>query len=239
MKADKHEMKKIISDIIEPFVEYIDAFGYHHYLPEYQLYPPVVCKCKPVSRFPSCIQCTGKTANGYTPQTQYLPVAPPGSENYDPEAYESYNAPIQRRIWGASRATQSQYLETIGALNVYEPPTLKFNLVNWNQMSDRANPHVVNRNVPSRGNSTKYSLTRHRPGAQSAPGAGVDVKHGSYDRYLARLKGKKALRTEAKEIENPAYGNKRRYYGLSTSGRVGLSGVNARCNTKTPDLCFK
>ena len=60
-------------------------------------------------------------------------------------------------------------------------------IVNWNQSSDRAKPHVVVRNVPSRGNSTKYSLTRHRPGAQSAPGAGVDVKHGSYDRYLARL----------------------------------------------------
>lgn len=239
MKADKQEMKKKIVEYIDPFIEYIDAFGYHHYSPESQLYPPQVCRCSPATKFPSCIQCRGNTANGITPKTQYLPVAPPGSENYNPEAYESYNAPIQRRIWGASRATQSQYLETIGALNVYEPPTLKFNLVNWNQMSDRANPHVVNRNVPSRGNSTKYSLTRHRPGAQSAPGAGVDVKHGSYDRYLARLKGKKALRTEAKEIENPAYGNKRRYYGLSTSGRVGPSGVNARCNTRIPDLCFK
>ena len=227
MKADEQDMKKKIDE----FIEYIDAFGYHHYSPESKLYPPQVCRCKPATRFPACIQCKGNTAN--------LPVAPPGSENYNPEAYESYNAPIQRRIWGASRATQSQYLETIGALNVYEPPTLKFNLVNWNQMSDRAKPHVVQRNVPSRGNSTKYSLTRHRPGAQSAPGAGVDVKHGSYDRYLARLKGKKALRTEAREIENPAYGNKRRYYGLSTSGRVGPSGVNARCNTKIPDFCFK
>ena len=28
-------------------------------------------------------------------------------------------------------------------------------------------------------------------------GAGVDIKHNSYDRYLARLKGKKPLRQQA------------------------------------------
>ena len=87
---------------------------------------------------------------------------------------------------------QSQYLDSIASLNVYSPPTLKIG-VNWNQMSDRPVPHVVKRNVPSRGNSTKYSITRHRPGAQSAPGSGVDVKHGSYHRYLERLKGKGKL----------------------------------------------
>jgi hypothetical protein len=35
-----------------------------------------------------------------------------------------------------------------------------------------------------------------RPGSMSAGGSkGVDMKHGSYDRYLARLKGKSVLRT--------------------------------------------
>jgi hypothetical protein len=62
--------------------------------------------------------------------------------------------------------------------------------VNWNQMSDRNVAHIQRVIVPSHGDSTKRTLTRARPGACSAGGVGVDVKHGSYDRYLARLKGK-------------------------------------------------
>jgi hypothetical protein len=61
---------------------------------------------------------------------------------------------------------------------------------NWNQSSDRNLAHIQKVIVPSRGNSTKQTLTRARPGACSAGGVGGDVKHGSYDRYLARLKGK-------------------------------------------------
>ena len=44
--------------------------------------------------------------------------------------------------------------------------------------------------VPTRGNSTKQTLTRLRPGALSPGGEGVEVKHGSYERYLLKLKGK-------------------------------------------------
>ena len=92
--------------------------------------------------------------------------------------------------------------------------------VNWNQMSDRAVPGIVKRNVPSRGNSTKYSITRERPGSQSAPGAGVDVKHGSYHRYLERLKGKGPARTQPPAPGNtaqPLYGNKTRSFGVSNT----------------------
>lgn len=62
--------------------------------------------------------------------------------------------------------------------------------INWNQFSDRNIAHIQKVIVPSRGSSTRRTLTRARPGACSAGGAGIDVKHGSYDRYLARLKGK-------------------------------------------------
>lgn len=128
----------------------------------------------------------------------------------------TYSDANQKRIWKSSRVAQSQYLDSIASLNVYSPPTLKIG-VNWNQMSDRPVPHVVKRNVPSRGNSTKYSITRHRPGAQSAPGSGVDVKHGSYHRYLERLKGKGPSRTQLPNHNIPLYGNKTRYYGVSNS----------------------
>ena len=39
-----------------------------------------------------------------------------------------------------------------------------------------------------------------RPGSTSAPGVGVDIKHNSYDRYLAKLKGRGPLRTEKENI---------------------------------------
>jgi hypothetical protein len=60
----------------------------------------------------------------------------------------------------------------------------------WHNQSSKSQAGVVSKNVPSRGNSTKSTLTRHRPGAASAPGLGVDVKHGSYERYLLRKKSK-------------------------------------------------
>jgi hypothetical protein len=100
-----------------------------------------------------------------------------------------------KRIENTVRVPSSEYTMNKSALNVYTPPQSQFAYVNWNQMSDRAVPGVTKSNVPSNGNSTKSSVTRLRPGSTSAAGKGVDMKHGSYDRYLARLKGKSVLRT--------------------------------------------
>ena len=100
-----------------------------------------------------------------------------------------------KRIENTVRVPSSEYTMNKSALNVYTPPQNQFAYVNWNQMSDRAVPGVTRSVVPSHGNSTRISLTRMRPGSMSAPGKGVDMKHGSYDRYLARLKGKSVLRT--------------------------------------------
>ena len=101
-----------------------------------------------------------------------------------------------KRIENTVRVPSSEYTMNKSALIVYTPPKSQFAYVNWNQMSDRAVPGVTHSNVPSHGNSTRSSLTRMRPGSMSAGGSkGVDMKHGSYDRYLARLKGKSVLRT--------------------------------------------
>jgi hypothetical protein len=113
-----------------------------------------------------------------------------------------------------------------GALNVYTVPVATYQNVNWNQMSDRAVPGVVHRNVPSHGSSTHSSITRMRPGSMSAASTnqqgskGVDMKHGSYDRYLAKLKGKKPLRTQTQlSTANvvPVKGNKTRMFGIAYS----------------------
>ena len=125
----------------------------------------------------------------------------------------------QRRIQNVVRVPASEYTQNLAGLNVYEKPLAKYANVNWNQMSDRAQPGVVRSNVSSHGNSTRHSITRMRPGSSSAAGQGVDMKHGSYDRYLNRLKGKGPYRTETKAAPAPIQGNKVLKYGIVNSYR--------------------
>lgn len=55
-----------------------------------------------------------------------------------------------------------------------------------------------NRYVPSRGSSTRGSVSGQRPGSLAPGGIGVDVKHNHYARYLERKKGGVILRGENK-----------------------------------------
>ena len=117
----------------------------------------------------------------------------------------------QKIIQNTVRVKSSLYTMNLGALNVYQRPRTTFGLadnsvsvyvvppsVNWNQMSDRKDPHiqtVVTGSGSTYGaSSTKRTITRLRPGALSPGGSGVDIKHNSYDRYLNRLKGKGPVR---------------------------------------------
>ena len=88
----------------------------------------------------------------------------------------------QKRIWNTCRVDSSQYVMNKSAVASYSHKI-------WNQQSDRENPSVQTVYNPSHGNSTKYTLTRDRPGACSPGGEGCDIKFNSYDRYLKRLKG--------------------------------------------------
>lgn len=98
----------------------------------------------------------------------------------------------QKIIQKTVRVPSSLYSMNLASLNVYQTPESTYN-VNWNQMSDRKIPHEQKAVVP-RSRSTRHSYTWHYPGYQSPGGKGVDIKHGSYDRYLAKLKGKGPLR---------------------------------------------
>jgi hypothetical protein len=117
----------------------------------------------------------------------------------------------QKQIWNTVRVPASEYIMNKSALNVYSGTK------SWNSQSDRLRPSNTTLCVPSRGNSTKYSITRMRPGACSAPGKGVDIKHNSYDRYLAKLKGRGPLRTQKNSFESAKQGNKTKYYGIAYS----------------------
>ena len=65
-------------------------------------------------------------------------------------------------------------------------------------MSDRPVPSVQRASIPT-GYATSMnrrhtSVTSSKPGSQTPGGAGCDIKHNSYDRYLNRLKGKAPMR---------------------------------------------
>lgn len=118
---------------------------------------------------------------------------------------------ILKQIQNTVRAPASIYTMNLAGLNAYEKPNDIYKVVevagsfyivspgvNWNQMSDRRQPHiqkvVTSSGSTYGGNSLKRSLVRCRPGAGSPGGSGVDIKHNSYDRYLNRMKGKAPLR---------------------------------------------
>jgi hypothetical protein len=117
----------------------------------------------------------------------------------------------QKIIQNTVRVKASLFTMNLGALSVYQRPNVEYKLVdvsgsnylvspgvNWNQMSDRKEPHIqvvkTGAGTGYHSSSTKRTITSNRPGAMSPGGSGVDIKHNSYDRYLNRIKGKAPLR---------------------------------------------
>ena len=97
------------------------------------------------------------------------------------ENFESMSS----RVWGNPNSLRNQSDRTTPSrsgmwtsIGTRQPPFGQFNGI----------PGYVN--APTRGNSTKTTITANKPGAMTPGGQGVDVKHGSYDRYLAKKKGK-------------------------------------------------
>jgi len=126
----------------------------------------------------------------------------------------------QKIIQNTVRVKSSLYSMNLAALNVYQKPKYLPQLVdisgtnyiaggnvNWNQMSDRKEPHIQNVKTASGStygaSSTKSSVVRLRPGSMSPGGVGVDIKHNSYERYLNRIKGKGPVR---RGVIPPNYG---------------------------------
>lgn len=112
---------------------------------------------------------------------------------------------IEKQIQNQVGVYESQYTDVLGTLNIGSnylgyPKAFalhssvwgnKFNLRN---QSDRRVPHFMKfTNVPTRGNSLRSTITANKPGAMTPGGYGVDVKHGSYARYLGKLKAKELL----------------------------------------------
>lgn len=104
--------------------------------------------------------------------------------------------PIQQRIWHTVGVQSSAYASRIATAAIKGGPGNRpvaapgVSNLNWRQSSDRARPHIQSSVVPSKGNSLRGTLTSLRPGASAPGGSGVDIKHNSYARYLAKKRSR-------------------------------------------------
>lgn len=112
-----------------------------------------------------------------------------------------YKLGIERQILNQTSMSGSQFIQDYASKTVSKNILQNKEAISYSSswgsknnlrgQSDRAlpskNPTYIN--VPTRGNSTKTSITSNKPGGMDSGGAGVDVKHGSYHRYLAKKKG--------------------------------------------------
>ena len=114
----------------------------------------------------------------------------------------------QQRIQNTVRVPTGQYLDNLTSLTVRgyadeNKPGDQTNFVNQSQASDRANLSVQKQIVNP----------RLRPGKLGPGGVGVDVKHNSFDRILARKKAQN-IRTDSTAVSTPKYGNRVKKYGI-------------------------
>jgi hypothetical protein len=145
----------------------------------------------------------GKTAIVYNNSNKILGLPPYYYRLRSCDTNLTSNTPANqyqrlKLIQNTVRVPSSIYTSNLGPLNAYKQPTAATQGVCWNQMSDRPVPSVQRVTVPTGSNNSlnnrHYSVTSSKPGSQTPGGAGCDIKHNSYDRYLNRLKGKGPLR---------------------------------------------
>ena len=172
---------------------------------------------------------------------QYLPTQCKSCMSFDPSgtliSFGNDQGAKQKRIWNQVRVSQSEYLlsratwSVVGGRNNFANTAngAKYPYLNWNQMSDRVKPHIQTAYHPSRGNSTKTTLTSIKPGACAPAGKGVDVKHDSYARYLARKKSR-ALKI-GPSAPSANFGNKTHPYNITMN-------IGARPSLINSGSCF-
>jgi hypothetical protein len=137
----------------------------------------------------------------------------------------------QKRIWNQVRVPSSLYLMNVSALTSAAERLQNGPCVNWNQRSDRQHPSIQTAYHPTRGNSTKRTLTSEKPGACAPGGTGCDIKHDSYARYLNRKKAGSLRTQDTNKATTPNYGNK--------TYAINAVATSIDCNCKPNNICIK
>jgi hypothetical protein len=127
---------------------------------------------------------------------------------------------VQKKIWKQVRVPSSQHTSVLSATHA-SADSAKYPFVNWNQSSNSSVPSRQVVYVPSRGNSTRSTVTSLRPGALSAGGEGIDIKHNSYARYFSRINSNNLATCSSSTSLIPLYGNKNSNYGILSSSWCG------------------
>ena len=127
----------------------------------------------------------------------------------------------QKKILKQVQISESQLTDVQAAFSIGNDYYQNGPVIGKQVMSDRTIPSIQTRYIGRRGgykgNSVKYSITSHKPGSTGPTGSGVDIKHGSYARYLGKLKTPPL--TEVVEEHPPKFGNK----------TANLSLINTKC----------
>ena len=119
------------------------------------------------------------------------------------DASSSHNViQIQKEIQNQLHTSSSNYTQVISSLNIAQDINNSITKKPWHNASDRTQAHgQVSINVKTSQKENK----------------GVDVKHNSYDRYLAKKKSSTLKTQNTQTIQPlPIRGNKTKYYSLTT-----------------------
>ena len=121
----------------------------------------------------------------------------------DASASSSHNIiQIQKEIQNQLHSSSSNYTQVISSLTISKDITNSTYKKPWHNASDRAQAH---------GQVSTNVKTSHKENK------GVDIKHNSYDRYLAKKKSGTLKTQKTQTIQpSPLEGNKTKYYSLTT-----------------------
>ena len=152
--------------------------------------------------------CSSNELNPYTPKLPIKCTSCP--ENYVQDLRKIY---IQKQIQNTVRVPASLYITDLAALTVRGPqsgpnsnkPLQQFYYVNESQASDRNRLHF----------QQSIANPKLRPGKLAPGGTGVDVKHNSFARVLARRKAQN-IRTIT-NTTTPFTGNKVQKFAIVNS----------------------
>lgn len=153
----------------------------------------------------------------------------------------------EKRIQNQVRVQESQYIDVLGATTIAKnylnkpanpeiASSIWSNRFSLRNQSDRHAPSRTNTsiqtnlvNIPTRGNSTRSTITANKPGAMAPGGYGVDVKHGSYARYLGKLKGR-TMAVPHLNGNDIKYSVPKNAVVNNKSFRFNLLNINCKCN---------
>jgi len=151
----------------------------------------------------------------------------------------------EKIIQNQVRVSESQLLDVKGALTIgadyLKKPVNLSDSYPFKNMSDRREAHgmrnahgMLYTNVPTRGNSVRSSVTSCKPGSTAPGGKGVDVKHGSYARYLGKLKSRTIVSDEDQSFPLNINGSRTRPAMNNKSYRFSITNTSCYSCNKHP-----